>query len=101
MYRVGLYTAISGFKKKQRVKNEDIQLSKHALGYYVDEDPYEYEKLRLAISTLSKTDKALVMLYLEEKPYKEIAEVMGLTESNVGVKLNRIKKRLKEILVTR
>ena len=63
-------------------------------------DPYEFEHLKAAINTLSEADKALVMLYLEEKSYKEIAEIMGMTESNVGVKLNRIKKKLKEILIT-
>lgn len=99
MYRVALYTAISGFKKKQRIISEGMDSK--AYEYYEANDPYRYENLQMAISTLSKADKALVMLYLDEKPYKEIAEILGLTETNVGVKLNRIKKKLKEILVTR
>ncbi|GAA0891075.1 sigma-70 family RNA polymerase sigma factor [Fulvivirga kasyanovii] len=99
MYRVALYTAISRHKKKQRIVSEGIDSK--AYEYYENNDPYRYENLRMAIDTLSETDKALVMLYLDEKPYKEIADIMGLTETNVGVRLNRIKKKLKEILVTR
>ncbi|UII30272.1 RNA polymerase sigma factor [Fulvivirga ulvae] len=99
MYRVALYTAISRRKKKQRIISEGIDST--AYEYYENQDPYRYENLRMAIETLSETDKALVILYLDEKPYKEIADIMGLTETNVGVRLNRIKKKLKEILVTR
>ena len=54
------------------------------------------EELQAAIDGLDRIDKALIMLYLDEKSYKEIAEIMDLTESNVGVKLNRIKTKLKE-----
>ena len=97
MYRVSLYTAMSSIKKKQKRKEEIIYAGEQEK---VDKhDPYEFENLRAAIDTLSQTDKALVMLYLEEKSYKEIADIMGMTESNVGVKLNRIKKKLREILI--
>ena len=41
-------------------------------------------------------DKTLIFLFLEDKSYREIAEIMGISESNVGVKLNRIKRRLKD-----
>lgn len=97
MYRVSLYTAISSVKKrkKQQPEQEYIYLQPKM----ENPDPYQFENLTAAIEILSKTDKALVMLYLEEKSYKEIAEIMGMTESNVGVKINRIKKRLKEILI--
>lgn len=53
-------------------------------------------ELQIAIDGLDRMDKALIMLYLDEKSYKEIAEIMGFTESNVGVKVNRIKTKLKE-----
>lgn len=97
IYRVSLYTSISSIRKKKRSAGEAIydqipEVPESA-------DPYQFENLRAAIDMLSTTDRALVMLYLEEKPYKEIAEVMGMTESNVGVKINRIKKRLKEIII--
>ncbi|ELR69250.1 RNA polymerase ECF-type sigma factor [Fulvivirga imtechensis AK7] len=97
MYRVSLYTAISSIKKKHKRKEEAIYIQEQE--QIEKTDPYEFENLRAAIDTLSETDKALVMLYLEEKSYKETADIMGMTESNVGVKLNRIKKKLKEILI--
>jgi RNA polymerase sigma-70 factor (ECF subfamily) len=57
-----------------------------------------HHELQLAIATLNKFDKALVMLYLDEKSYSEMAEILGLSESNVGVKINRIKNKLRVIL---
>jgi RNA polymerase sigma-70 factor (ECF subfamily) len=56
------------------------------------------EQLYNAIHQLPKTDAALVLLYLDEVSYREMAEVLGITESNVGVKLNRAKKALSELM---
>ncbi|UII20057.1 RNA polymerase sigma factor [Fulvivirga ligni] len=97
MYRVSLYTAISIYKKKKfRQEVQDTVL--HVKNESEEHDPYQYENLNLAIESLSKTNKALIILYLDEKSYKEIAEIMEISESNVGVKINRIKKQLKDIL---
>ena len=49
----------------------------------------------VAIKKLSPIERSLIFLYLEEKSYKEIAEILELTESNVGVRLNRIRKKLR------
>jgi len=49
-----------------------------------------------AIGDLSKVDKAIVMLYLEDYSYIEIGEMVGITPNNVAVKMNRIKVKLKE-----
>jgi RNA polymerase sigma-70 factor (ECF subfamily) len=49
-----------------------------------------------AIGELSKIDKALIMLYLEDYSYIEIGEMLGITANNVAVKMNRLKTRLKE-----
>ena len=51
-----------------------------------------------AIHQLPKADAALVLLYLEELSYREMAEVLGISESNVGAKLNRAKKKLGELM---
>ncbi len=56
------------------------------------------EQLYKAIHQLPKTDAALVLLYLDELSYHEMAEVLGISESNVGVKLNRAKKALSELM---
>ena len=52
------------------------------------------------ISGQNELDKALLILYLEERPYREIAEILGITETNVATKLSRIKGRLKQHLLT-
>lgn len=51
-----------------------------------------------AIRQLSEVDRAVILLYLEEKPYKEIAEILGTNVNNIGVRINRIKERLKKLL---
>ena len=56
------------------------------------------EQLYKAIHQLPKTDAALVLLYLDELSYRQMAEVLGISESNVGVKLNRAKKTLNELM---
>ena len=50
------------------------------------------------IKKLSEIDRAVILLYLEEKPNKEIAEIIGTTPNNIGVRVNRIKERLKKLL---
>ncbi|HQR94892.1 MAG TPA: sigma factor-like helix-turn-helix DNA-binding protein, partial [Sediminibacterium sp.] len=61
-------------------------------------DPIELQlkAMYAAIGELSKIDKAIVMLYLEDYPYQDIGEMMGITANNVAVKMNRIKNKLKE-----
>ena len=56
------------------------------------------EQLYKAIHQLPKTDAALVLLYLDELSYREMADVLGISESNVGVKLNRAKKTLSALM---
>jgi RNA polymerase sigma-70 factor (ECF subfamily) len=56
------------------------------------------EQLYAAIRRLLPVDRSLVLLYLDGQSYREMAEILGITESNVGVKLNRSKKQLMELL---
>jgi RNA polymerase sigma-70 factor (ECF subfamily) len=56
------------------------------------------DRLYAAIRQLPKTDAALVLLYLDDMSYRQMAEVLGISESNVGVKLNRAKKALAELM---
>ncbi len=55
-------------------------------------------QLYVAIRRLSEVDRALILLYLEERPYQEIAEILGTNANNIGVRIKRIKERLKKIL---
>ena len=96
MYRVALNTAISRFRKeKKRPRQEPIS------DHFAADSLNEEEHIRLlyaAIGSLSKIDKAITMLYLDGIQYREIGEIMGLSESNIGFKINRIKKKLREKL---
>ena len=56
------------------------------------------ERLYSTIQQLPKADAALVLLYLDELSYREMAEVLGVSETNVGVKLNRAKRKLGELM---
>jgi RNA polymerase sigma-70 factor (ECF subfamily) len=63
-----------------------------------DADREAIDRLYAAIRALEPTDRALILLYLDQLSYGEMAEVVGISESNVGVRLNRIKKKLAERL---
>jgi RNA polymerase sigma-70 factor (ECF subfamily) len=56
------------------------------------------ERLFAALKKLNDEEKALITLYLEELSYRQIAEITGITENNVGVKLNRIKGKIQQLL---
>jgi RNA polymerase sigma-70 factor (ECF subfamily) len=97
LYRVALNTAITFFRKEKR--RPGLHLT-DSLPEQADDthDPVE-EQLKAmyaAIGELSRIDKALIMLYLEDYSYNEIGEMMGITANNVAVKMNRIKTKLKE-----
>jgi len=97
LYRVALNTAITFFRKE---KNKPSIYSTDSIPDQTEEeaDPVEEQvkAMYAAIGELSKIDKAIVMLYLEDYKYIEIGEMMGITANNVAVKMNRIKTKLKE-----
>lgn len=100
-YRVALHTAMNWHRKdKPRRARQQPFLEMHAAvteGCDSAEQAQQretVERLYQAIHQLPKADAALVLLYLDELSYREMAEVLGISESNVGVKLNRAKKAL-------
>ena len=101
IYRVALNTAITSLRKRKRVPQHaelDDQFVQLSASFDTPDRSERVQQLYSAIRTLGDVDRALVMLYLEELSYKEIADVLGLTEDNVGVKLNRIKTRLRVLI---
>lgn len=102
MYRIALNTAISRIRKETK-REKFTELGTEAFKVpSLDGDTDEHLMLMYqAIKQLSQVDQALTLLYLDDCSYKEIAEIMGLSESNVGFKLNKIKARLKTLLTTR
>jgi RNA polymerase sigma-70 factor (ECF subfamily) len=100
MYRIALNTAISGFRKQTRlVKTEDLRemhLNISDTGH--DDHDENFQKLQWAIRQLSEIERAMIMMALEEIPYEEIAETIGITQNNVRVRMNRIREKLKKLM---
>jgi RNA polymerase sigma factor (sigma-70 family) len=97
LYRVALNTAITFYRKDQRVI-ETSEL-KEQLAAVPDISYGQQETLTAmykVISELSPIDKALVMLYLEDYSYQEIGDMLGITANNVAVKMNRVKTKIKD-----
>lgn len=95
-YRIALNTAITQLRKQTRRKPEPAMTPQVTWERNPEEEALE--ELYVAISTLNDLEKALIHLYLDDVPYAEIASIIGITENNVGVKLNRIKTKLKALL---
>ncbi|CAM1357960.1 RNA polymerase sigma-70 factor, ECF subfamily [Tenacibaculum sediminilitoris] len=101
MYRVALNTAISLYRKSTRsIKTQDFTdySFKIKAEEYDDTEEIQLKALYDAIRKLNDIDKALIFLYLEDKPYKEISETLGISEVNARVKMNRAKDKLKKVL---
>jgi len=101
MYRIGLNTAITLYRKSKRsivTQDFDSVLYRIESTNYDDTEEEQLKLMYKAIQQLNDIDKALIFLYLEDVNYKEIAETMGITEVNARVRMNRIKTRLKTIL---
>jgi RNA polymerase sigma factor (sigma-70 family) len=101
MYRIGLNTAITLYRKSKRsivTQDFDSVLYKIESTSYDDTEEEQLKLMYKAIQQLNDIDKALIFLYLEDVNYKEISETMGITEVNARVRMNRIKTRLKTIL---
>jgi RNA polymerase sigma-70 factor, ECF subfamily len=101
VYRVSLNECLTLLKKKKR--NGQTYFSSDALPdvIIIENKAFEDESLNqlyAAIKYLSEVDRALIILYLDEKSYQEMAEILGTNANNIRVRVNRIKERLKKIL---
>jgi len=98
MYRVALNVAITHYRRQQ--KPAAVILPEKELNNISDpkEEPGKEEnllQLERFISELKELDRALMLLYLESKTYAEIADILGISESNVATKISRIKEKLR------
>lgn len=98
MYRIALNTAISNLRRQTR--KVELSFPEFIPGepFETGEDNSKEEKLHemyIAISRLSEVEKAIVMLYLEEKSYDEMEEILGISSGTLRVKMNRIKDKLR------
>jgi len=100
LYRIALNTAISDLRKQRRritpldpdhlpAQLQDMQ--------YPRQQEEQVQQLYAAINQLTEVEKALVMLYLEDKSYDEMEEILGINQNNLRVKMNRIKEKLRQL----
>jgi len=103
IYRIALNVSISFYRKETRRKKVSTPLSNEILKVADDINEADENMILLQqfISELKELDKALVILYLEEKSHREIAEIVGISETNVATKIGRIKILLKQKFTNR
>jgi len=94
LYRIALNTCVSFYRKNSR-RPACVEITPDVKAYV--EENEAITELYACINRLGKLERALILLYLEDRPYKEIAEIMGITATNVSTKINRIKEKLKQI----
>jgi RNA polymerase sigma-70 factor (ECF subfamily) len=100
VYRLSLNVCLTLLKKKKNTNQhfasdvlpEEATVDSHA---FADES---LNQLYDAIKQLSEVDRGVILLYLEEKSYQEIADIIGTNPNNIGVRIKRIKERLKKLL---
>lgn len=104
-YRVALHTAMNWHRKDKPRRSRQkplLEVQSLTTGGPDTAEQVQHrdtvEQLYRAIHQLPKADAALVLLYLDELSYREMAEVLGISENNVGVKLNRAKKSLSALM---
>lgn len=98
IYAVSINTSISRVKKVSRIEYRETIPEFPDKSNALDEMSMNesFQLLLDAIYQLDELDKSIMLLYLEEKSYDEMAEIIGITKSNVGVRINRAKELLKQ-----
>jgi RNA polymerase sigma-70 factor (ECF subfamily) len=100
IYRLSLNVCLTLLKKN---KNNPQHFASDSLPAELIEESHAFadeslNQLYDAIRQLSEVDRAVILLYLEENSYQEIADIIGTNPNNIGVRIKRIKQRLKKIL---
>ncbi|MGK0390617.1 MAG: RNA polymerase sigma factor (sigma-70 family) [Maribacter sp.] len=99
IYRIALNVSISFYRKEKTRKNINTNVVPSFISissdFYDEEKDEKIRQLYQFIHQLKELDKALMLLYLEQHSYEEIADILGITKTNVSTKINRIKSRLK------
>jgi len=98
VYRVCLNVCLTQLRTRKRMitsTQEHLPDIKIETDYVLEE---RMEMLYKAIKLLKESDRAVILLYLEDKSYKDMADILGITVTNVGAKVNRVKNQLKSII---
>ena len=99
LYRVAINTAITGLRRR---KDFITSYEPENLPHQRDDKPDAVEEERLqelykAIARLNEVEKALVMLYLEDRSYDEMEDILGISSGTLRVKMNRVKEKLRQL----
>lgn len=100
IYRIALNTAITRLRKEKR-RSEHVPIDKVVLQYADGSDPFFEEQIKQLyryIEKLNDMDKGIILLYLESKSHEEIAGIIGISTSNVGTRISRIRQKMKSEL---
>jgi RNA polymerase sigma-70 factor (ECF subfamily) len=100
LYRVAINTAITGLRKKKsiEVSYEPSKLPLHIVDENLNREAEEkLKQLYDAVDELNDVDKAIVILYMEDRTYEEMEEILGISQGNLRVKMNRIKEKLRQL----
>lgn len=97
IYRIALNVAISYYRKKttQQRRQQVLQVQPVTETDQTEKEQ-QFQLLEQFISELKELDRALMVLYLEDRSHAEIAEILGISPSNVATKIGRIKDKLKQ-----
>jgi RNA polymerase sigma factor (sigma-70 family) len=104
MYRIALNTAISHYRSGKRRLENTLPLTEDLLEIASDNPEMETDErvkqLYIFINALDELNRALMILYLDDNSYREIAGILGISETNVATKISRIKQQLKQQFAT-
>ncbi len=101
VYRVALNVAIQDFRKEKKRKYLFLESFEFKEPSTLPQNNFKDERIKTlyqAISKLNKIERAIMMLHLDEIPNDEIAEIIGITQNNVRVKMSRIRTKLSETI---
>lgn len=96
IYRIALNTCVT-FLRKSTKSIKAVPLNDDLVIFTEESDISNVREMYRLINKLNAIDKAIILLYLEERSYDEIAMIVGITKSNVGVRINRIKEKLQQM----
>lgn len=98
IYRVALYTALNHRRYQSYRKFTPLDQGMESTDNIAHQADEAGELVMTALRALTEEERALMILYLEGYSYKEIADTLGISTSNTGVRINRIKVKLKDII---
>lgn len=102
IYAIAINTSISKIRKDSRyVLSDNVELNIASLPINNNnsiEENIDFKRLLNAIRQLKEVDKSIMLLYVEDYSYNEIGEIIGISTSNVGARINRAKKQLEKLL---